>query len=464
MLEMLVDAVNKEDMLMVIPTLWQVFAQKTGSEAVRSATKLLEDTMARENEKALTRDNFNYHLKRAQEESRITLKRMVFNIEMYYGPFEGVLEEEIKRISDGLVLKNADKVRLLSNAEADAAENNFANSLRDDMLPLSRKDLEAIADKLLKDELDSFEKTMKPFSTIENYSFKDERKKLSNHLKGSIAIFREKNLEAIKAKVELGVIEAENHFKELEQFAILKNDSEFDQRRKELLKESKELFDKFVGSIKDESESKEAFEKLNKKLQEITKKCYKNCIASIEKYGASVIGEAHLKHKGLIGMISLPVEDDVLNNTFRRGEEEALSYFETNMSKYSGSKVFADLRKKLFDQMENLNTLTRNHNKEILKSTLLESKENGMYQLKKEVKDFWLVSSFKAHAKKVFSESIGEKIHSPRLKESVVEDFADEATTEFGSKLFKMSHIIAFLLLIIVLVVVVILLIIQRSI
>jgi len=439
---------------MTIPSSWEMFAQKTGNEAVQSATRFLEETMAASMEEALPYDTFMTLLNNAQEEARNFMKRMVFNIQMYYGPFVVPLDKEIERVSKRLVEQNLNKVIALSIAEADIAENSLEAAVNESILPLSRGYLEGLQVKTLANAMNTFSKRMKPFETIKNYDFSGEHSKLKKHLEGMNAVIREKNVKAIMDVVKDFTDKATKHFSQLEEFADKKSDAEFEQRKNELFSESMDMLKKATEKLSEEPEVKTGVSDLRSSLIVLSEEYYKKNEETIRAYGIQVVAASQQAHRDTTGMVVLPVEDDVLWGLFREGEAKAVKYFDTNMSKYSGSQIFVELRRKLHEEISKLNKAVENHNKEVLKVTLDVPRDKGFKQLREDVKSYWLVMSFRNHARDVFNETIGDGIKSPRLKATVVEDFANEAIDELGSGLHAMNIIVAYGLLTVALVVV----------
>jgi len=432
MLEMLVEAANQEKMLMVVQSSWNAFVEKAGNEAIHESTKLLEKTMGYKlEEKPLTQEVFSRELKQSQEQCRYLMKQIALGIDYLYKPFLGPLEQEITRISSRLAEENLNKVKNLCGTKADAAEEELDSILVDSKLPLSRSVLSIVTSDSMQQVLTEFERILKPYYTVKGFEYNKEYSKLKKHLEGTVSQYREKNVKALLKAAETARLEAENVFAQLEEFAELKSDEEFNQRKDELYSDAMISFKTAVSAFSQEGEVTQEQKKLNANILEKTAVCFKKNLETIRKYGNTIISQSTRVHSDMLRDVLLPVEDDELRQVFAKAESRAIKHFDDSMSKYSKNAIFKELRIALHEDIQKINAAKMTENKEVLKVTLREPKERAFKRLGDEVHDYWLRVSFKSHAREILSEEIGDAIRSQSFKAIIVDEFAEEACKKY---------------------------------
>ena len=447
MFEMLVEAVNKENALMAVPSAWESFVQKTSNEALKSSISFFEETMRSRMDKALPYDLLNQSLETTQEETRDLMKRMVFNVKLYYDPFMDSLEIGMDRLSISFVHENLIKVREFSAFEADNAENTLETVLSGIPLPVSRKSLENKINTASTEVKASYAQSMIQFKTLPNFDFEGELKKVEKHLKWIAAIIREENHKTIVKAVLVARENATMCFSALNDSTSEMSNAEFEQRKDELFSEAFFRYDLETNELSDEPEVKDGKNVLTRNLATLSKVFFEKNEERVLNYCSLVLQSALSKYKSEVDNLLLPVESQV----FDRLKAQALELFGSKMAKFSNDPVFdrqlEHLKTEFLRVDESLVKLNEAAER-LVKDRLASALDTVFGQLKREMHDFWFRETFRWHARDVFKKTVKDMSINEVVKTAVVDEYVTKADVVLGSNLRSLSVAVCFVVIV----------------
>ena len=436
MLEALVGAANRDALFPVVPSAWQAFVNSTGREAVDAAAAQLDAAVRRRLAAgALPLDAFNAELRAADAGARALMQQMLFGIETLYAPFGAALDAALSGATARLAHDNSVAVQQLAESASTAAEALLERTLAEHAQPLARSAFEAAARAAVDGSARAFEAQMGAYRTVPGYDHAARAAALRKHLQGAVAVQREHNAAAIAQTAASARERALDAFAPLGAFAVLRSSAELARAEAAHRSEAQGVFNAATARLAVEPEVRDEAASLRARLDALARQYAAQNAESVREHGSAVVTAALRLHRAAVGALALPVDEDALARACRAGETAALRHYDANMTRFADTAAYRALRAELVAEARKLDDLTRQHNKEMLKLALREPRDAAARQLRQDVKRYWLLASFRRHARAVFDRAIGDAIRSDALKRSVVDDFVDEAVAEYGAPL-----------------------------